>query len=331
MLLSSTLVLNNDESSVPAKDEAVWRVNCGRGVHHLCSWLPLMQQFELLMTTGPKLLLAGAEEEAEKSSSPAVQHEKSSSPAVPQKAESRPAEIKKTAYSWAGSSEQVDEAFQASAAPSFRRALVFHAHNGGPWVLQAFLLALPCCQGVTAVGETAAVPDQCDWVGPLCSHADRARARSHQTFKDFLDYAGLSSEPPEYGSIHLCIWGSSLLPEDTIQQLSEDHAKACMLVLQYKLQHGMWPHPLTVPETMAAKQKAASSCPAVQGCGETAIMPGSSCPAVRGPQMTAEPATSSAPAPGTAGPKAQNCISRGGTVQKCPAAVRTCKCSKSSQ
>ena len=174
---------------------------------------------------------------------------------------------------------------------------MFHAHYGGPWVLWVLLLALLRRQGMTALAGTAAVPDQCDWVGHLCSRADWARARSHQAFKDFLDYAGLSSEPPEYCSILLCIWGSSRLPEDTIQQLSEDPAKACMLVLQYKLQHGMWPHPLTFLEMTAAKQKAASSSPAVQGCGETAVVPGSSCPAVQGPQMTAGPATSSAPAP----------------------------------
>ena len=333
-----------------------------------------MQRLKLLKkwTEGPKLLLAGAEQEAQTSSSPAVQQEESSSPAVQQQAESRPAEIKKTAYSWAGSSEEgrrnlnlfiqacdsvwpivskpiascsdymerVDEAYQAVAEPGMKRVPVFHAHYGGPWVLRALLLALLRSRGVTALGGTAAVstssfnqavPDQCDWVARLCSHADRAGARSRQTFKDFLDYAGLTSEPPEYCSMHLCIWGSSLLPEDTVQLLREDVSMNRMLVLQYKLQHGMWPHPLTFLEMKAAKQKAASSSPAVQGHGETATVPVPSCPAVQGPQRRAKPATSNAPATDAARPKAQNCSSRGGAVQKRPATVRRRKSSKSSQ
>ena len=344
-----------------------------------------MQRFELLKkwTEGPKLLLAGAEREAEKSSSPAVQHEKSSSPAVrlkkssspavQQQTQSRLAEIKTTAYSWAGSSEKckmnlqlfiqacdsvwpivskpitscsdymerVDEAYQALALPSLRRVPVFHAHYGGPWVLRALLLSLLRSRGVRALNGTEAVstssfnqavPDQCDWVARLCSHADRAGASSRHTFKDFLDYVGLSNEPPEYCSMHLCIWGSTLLPEDTVQQLSKETSMARMLVLQYKLQHGMWPHPLTFLEMKAAKKKAASSSPAVQECGKTAMAPVSSYPAVRGPQRTAEPATSSASAPDTAGPKAQNFNNRRSeTVEKRPAALSRRRCSKSSQ
>ena len=75
--------------------------NCGRGVHHHCSWLPLLQRLKLLTkwTTGPKLLLAGAAEDAEESSSPAVQQLEGSMTAT----------IKTTAYSWAGSSPQGQE------------------------------------------------------------------------------------------------------------------------------------------------------------------------------------------------------------------------------
>lgn len=63
--------------TAPAKDEAVWQLNCGRGVHRHCSWLPLLLQLKLLTKwpQGPKLLLAGTEEEAEESSSPAVQQQ----------------------------------------------------------------------------------------------------------------------------------------------------------------------------------------------------------------------------------------------------------------
>ena len=332
--------------SAPAKDEAVWLANCGRGVHHLCSWPPPWLQLEL-----------------PKSSSPAVQGDEksSSSPAVQEQAQSRPAVIKKTAYAWAGSSlqsqrnlsqfiiqacdslwpivtkpiascsdyvERVDEACKALPAPSWRRVPVFHAHDDGPWLLQALLMAQLHCCGVKALAGTAAVstmsfnqavPDQGDWVEHLSSHADWARARSQRTFQDFLDYAGLSSEPPEYSSMCQRIWGTNLLPEDTAQQFSKDHAEAHALAPQYKIQNGTWLRPLTFLEKVAAGQKPASSSPAVQG-------PATSCPAVQGPVTTAEPATSSYPAPGAAGPMVKNCIMRDGALQKCPASVRKCEC-----
>jgi hypothetical protein len=108
---------------------------------------------------------------------------------------------------------------------------------------------------------------------------------------------------------------------------SEGHAKARLQVLQYKLLHGMWPHPLTFLETVAAGQKAASSSPAVQGPATT----GASCPAVQGPVTKAQAATSSDLAPGTAGARAQNCVKRDATARKRPASARKRLRSKTSQ
>ena len=49
-------------------DEHLWRQNCGRGVHHHCSWLPVLQRFKLLVkwSRGPekKLMLSGADDDA---------------------------------------------------------------------------------------------------------------------------------------------------------------------------------------------------------------------------------------------------------------------------
>lgn len=178
---------------------------------------------------------------------------------------------------------------------------MFRAHYSGPWDLRALLLALLRGRGVKALVGTRsfnqAVPDQCDWVERLCSHADR---NSRTSLQDFLDYTGLSAEPPEYCSMHLCIWGTNLLPEDTVQQFSQDPAKAHEQVLQYKIQNGMWPHPVTFLETVAAGQKPASSCSAVQA-----------------PETTAAPTVSgSFKHPGAAGPRAPHCIKRDGAARK---------------
>ena len=269
--------------SAPAKDEAVWQLNCGRGVHHHCSWPPLLLQLRLLTkwTQGPKLLLACAVEDAKESSSPAVQ----------QQAGSRPAVIKTVACSGAGSSsqgqvnlrlfsqacecqlpiltrptdscldyvEQELAACKALAWPSLRRMMpASHAHYGSPWLLWALLLALLSSQGATALVGVAtvvtrsfnqAVPGQCDRVECLSNQADQARVNSQQIFQDFLDCTGLSSEPLEYYSMPLHVWVTRLLPEDAVQQLSQDPAKACIQVL---FQNGTWPLPATFLETVAA-------------------------------------------------------------------------------
>ena len=337
--------------SLPAKDEDVWRKNCGRGVHHHCSWLPLLQRLKLLTkwTHGPRLLLAGSGEGA------ADNADRSSSPAVQQQA---PAVIKTTAYSWAGNSfqgqanlklfiqacdslwpiltksvdscrdytQRVQDAHEALASPSLRRTPVFQANYGGPWVLRALLLALLRSRGVKALTGTdavstksfnQAVPDQCDWVERLCSHADRAGVKSRLSFKDFLDYSGLSSEPPEYCSMHLCIWGTNQLPEDAVKHFSEEPKKARVKVLQYKMEHGMWPHPITFLEEAAAANKLAASCPAVQ---EPAAI---SSPSVQGPAK---------PAAANAGPRAQNCVKRNrSAAQQGAGKVSRRRCTKSGQ
>jgi hypothetical protein len=83
----------------------------------------------------------------------------------------------------------------------------------------------------------------------LSNQADQARVNSQQIFQDFLDCTGLSSEPLEYYSMPLHVWVTRLLPEDAVQQLSQDPAKACVQVL---FQNGTWPLPATFLETVAA-------------------------------------------------------------------------------
>ena len=276
-----------------AKDEAVWILNCGQGACRHHGWQPLLRQLRLLKkwTQGPKLLLAGVEEE---------EAEGASSPAVQQRAGSRPAVIKTAAYTWAGSSpegkqnlsrfiqacdclwpivtrpfdscqgyvERVQHALSVLAAPALMRTPVLQAQYSGPWVLRALLLSQLRCREVKALDGAAsvttksfceAVPDQCGWVEQLCRHSDRARVKSRSSFQDFLDYTGLSSEPPEYCCTHLCIWGNQRLPAEAVQLFSKDPVKARVQVLQFRIEHGMWPLPETIWEMMAAMQP-----PAVQ-------------------------------------------------------------------
>ena len=265
-----------------SEDEKIWIANCGRGVHHHCSWLPLLQRLKLLTkwSSGPKLMLAGA---AVEDSSPAVQGSMQSA-------------VKTTAYSWAGKSKEAQQnlrllavasdqiwpilvkpavttcadymarvqlVFETLAQPQLKKVPVFQASYAGPWVLRALLLALLRSQGrkallqagsVTATAFIKAVPDQCDWVERLLKCADREGCSCRTSFQDFLKYAGLRSVPPEYCTMHLCIWGSGLFPANVVEFFRRDPKALRMKVLQYKLVHGKWPHPLTLLETDAVVQ-----------------------------------------------------------------------------
>jgi hypothetical protein len=126
----------------------------------------------------------------------------------------------------------------------------------------------------------AAVPDQCEWVERLLKKSDRERASSEQpsgpavqcrsSLAAFLKYANLGQQPPEYSTMYLCIWGSSNLPEHLFREFEERQDEARAKVLQYREQHGMWPHPLTLlgvlEEGRAAPQQAAALAQKAKNC-----------------------------------------------------------------
>ena len=125
------------------------------------------------------------------------------------------------------------------------------------WVLRALLLALMRSGGarrlrgadqVSPAAFATAFPDQSDWVARLLKCADRQGAQVRHSLADFLEWCGLGGQPPEYATMHMCIWGSSQLPP-TLPALWEGHERSLTRwIRDYRQEHCMWPHPLTVVE-----------------------------------------------------------------------------------
>ena len=122
------------------------------------------------------------------------------------------------------------------------------------WVLWALLLAILRSRGlgrltgaeaVTPSNFAAAFPDQSDWVPRLLKAADRAGVVVRHSLQDLLTFCKLEGEPPEYATMHMCIWGTPLLPEGTEGLFEQQPLKIRRWIQAYCREQGMWPHPIT--------------------------------------------------------------------------------------
>lgn len=111
----------------------------------------------------------------------------------------------------------------------------------------AGILKLTGSEQVTPAAFAKAFPDQSGWVPRLLKKAEGNSGNSVRgSLKDFLEYAGLGKLPPEYATMYLCIWGSSLLPSSTAAVFKKHRRPLQDAAKAYLKRWKMWPHPLTL-------------------------------------------------------------------------------------
>lgn len=84
-----------------------------------------------------------------------------------------------------------------------------------------------------------AFPDQNQYVQSFLP-----RIGKKSSVDEFQQEFHLQSCPPEFVTMMLCLFSTSMLPINCAELFEEHGAKLRRIVVDYQGQHGQWPHPL---------------------------------------------------------------------------------------